>query len=407
MKFFGQTKDRAVDNLLRAYVSRPTNPHQMCPDFDPDRANAYIERSLTGASRLQYEAHLSECAACRKSVVALVRLAEADTLTSVVPARDASRSTWISGVRQLFGSLSQPQWAMAAAAVIVLAISLPLLLSRNQSREASQPIAESDRSQSAAMAASPSSNPSSDEGAASLVAASKLREKSDEKTENLARNEPAASKTPGAAAGVGAGADSSKKQKVTDAVQPVDEQRKADGRLAQAPPQGGAAPGSQAAKNDSDQTRQQQEKDSAQVASESKAVARVDEPSADKEKAKSAEEAAAPPPPSSSSDVARSRAGGLRPPGKLSLRDSAPGESVRAEERRFSGKRFLFREGAWTDKDFDPNKDLPVVTIIRDSNVYKELLSKRAGLRSIMERFNAAERAIIVYKGIVYKLIPQ
>ena len=97
-----------------------------------------------------------------------------------------------------------------------------------------------------------------------------------------------------------------------------------------------------------------------------------------------------------------------RPAAKLSLRDTNVGtESVRAEQKEFKGKKFSFRDGAWTDKDFDPNKDLPVVTIIRDSNTYKELISKRAGLRSIMERFTPAERAIIVYKGTVYKLIPQ
>jgi hypothetical protein len=97
-----------------------------------------------------------------------------------------------------------------------------------------------------------------------------------------------------------------------------------------------------------------------------------------------------------------------RPAAKLSLADTNAGtESVRVEQKEFKGKKFSFRDGAWTDKDFDPNKDLPVVTIIRDSNTYKELISKRAGLRSIMERFTPAERAIIVYKGTVYKLIPQ
>jgi hypothetical protein len=308
----------------------------------------------------------------------------------------------------MFGALSQPQWAMAAAAVIVLAISLPLLLSRSQGREASQAIVESNRPQSAAGPASSDANPASGDTASSLVASSKQREKGDEKTEILAKNAPAAPKTTDAAAGVGAVADLSKKPEVTGAPQSGEEaQRKSEGQLAPAPAQGGAAPGSQVAKKDSDQGRQQQpEKDSSQQASESKAVARADEPSADKEKAGRAEEAAAPPPPASSSEVARSRSG-LRRSGKLSLRDSATGEAVRPEERKFSGKKFLFTDGAWTDKDFDPNKDLPVVTIIRDSNVYKEVLSKRPGLKPFLTGFPAAERAIIVYKGTVYKLIPQ
>jgi hypothetical protein len=92
---------------------------------------------------------------------------------------------------------------------------------------------------------------------------------------------------------------------------------------------------------------------------------------------------------------------------KLALRDSGPPESVRLYERKLSGKKFLLKDGAWTDKDFDPDKDLPVVTIIRDSNVYKEVLGKRPGLKPFLTGFSAAERAIIVYKGTVYKLIPQ
>jgi len=408
MKFFGQTKDGVIDNLLRAYVSRPSNPYQACPDFDPDRASGYIERTLTGASRLHYEEHLSECAACRTNVVALVRLAEADTLSSVVPAREVARSTWLSGAKQMFGALSQPQWAMAAAAVIVLAISLPLLLTRNQAREASQAIAENDKSQSATAPASPAANPKSGDVApsASNLATSKQRENSDEKTEVLARNAPASSTAPDSAAGIAAGVELSKKAETRSATQPVDEaQRKSEGQLSQGSAQAAAAPGYQVAKNDSNQNRQQQpEKDSAQQAGEPKVAARADEERA-KEKTR-AEDVAAPPAPASSSEVARGRAG-LRRSGKLSLRDSGTGEAVRPEERKFSGKKFLFTDGAWTDKDFDPNKDLPVVTIIRDSNVYKEVLSKRPGLKPFLTGFPAAERAIIVYKGTVYKLIPQ
>jgi hypothetical protein len=411
MKFFGQAKDGGIDNLLRAYVSRPSNPHQKCPDFDPDRANAYIERSLTCASRFHYEEHLSECAACRKNVVALVRLAEAETPASGAAAREVPRFTLLSGAKQMFGALSQPQWAMVAAAVIVAAISVPLLLTRSESQNASVAVtapSANEQAPSAGAPASPVANPTSENAAPSSFgdATSRQREKSDEKTEVLARTAPAASKPTDAPAGVGGVADVSKKLEVSDAVQPVDEQRKSEGKVAQALAQGGAAPTSQVTKNDSDQGRQQQpEKDSTQQPNESKA-ARADQQSNEKEKTARAEEATAPPSPPSTSEAARGAM--KRSPAKLSLRDSNAGtESVRAEQKEFKGKKFSFRDGAWTDKEFDPNKDLPVVTIIRDSNTYKELISKRAGLRSIMERFTPAERAIIVYKGTVYKLIPQ
>src|SRR6266404_457282 len=409
MKFFGQAKDGGIDDLLRAYVSRPSNPHQKCTDFDPDRANAYIERSLTGASRLHYEEHLSECAACRKNVVALVRLAEAETAGSGVPAREVPRFTLLSGAKQMFGALSQPQWAMVAAAVIVAAISVPLLLTRSESQKASLAVAEpsaNEQARSAGAPVSPMANPTSESAAPSLVSASKPREKSDDKNDVLAKKASAASNTSDAPAGVGGVADVSKKLEVSDAVQPVDERRKSEGKVAQALAQGGAAPTSQVTKNDSDQGGQQQpEKDSTQQPSESKA-ARADQQSNEKEKTARAEEAAAPPSPPSTSEAARGAM--KRSAAKLLLRDSNAGtESVRAEQKEFKGKKFSFRDGAWTDKEFDPNKDLPVVTIVRDSNTYKELISKRAGLRSIMERFTAAERAIIVYKGTVYKLIPQ
>ena len=409
MKFFGQTRDGVIDNLLRAYVSRPSNIHQKCPDFDPDQANAYIEKSLTGPSRLRYEAHLSECAACRKNVVALVRLAEADRSAFGVPAREASRSTWLSTVRQMFGALSQPQWAMAAAAVIVLAISLPLLLTRNQTPESSVAIVEGDKPQSVAPD-TPAANSASTEPAPSLSVASRLRsEKSDEKTDVLARSAPADSKASNAPAGE-AGADLSKKNEARGAGQPVDDLRsKSEAQVAQIPAQGGAAAATQVAKIESDQSRQQQpekEKDSAQQASDTKA-ARSDAESADKERARRAEEIAPPPAAPSSSVVSGDRGGLKRPQAKLALRDSGPAESVRLYERKVGGRKFLFRDGAWTDKDYDPNKDLPIVTIIRDSNVYKEVLGKRSGLKPFLTGFSASDRAIIVYKGTVYKLIPQ
>src|SRR5262245_61208079 len=103
MKSSAETKDGAIDNLLRAYVSRPSNPHQVCPEFDPDQANAYIERGLTGASRTRYEQHLSECVPCRKSVVALIRMAEAESPATISVVREPvmTRASWLDGVRRV------------------------------------------------------------------------------------------------------------------------------------------------------------------------------------------------------------------------------------------------------------------------------------------------------------------
>ncbi|HET9531053.1 MAG TPA: hypothetical protein VFQ92_11925, partial [Blastocatellia bacterium] len=75
-------------------------------------------------------------------------------------------------------------------------------------------------------------------------------------------------------------------------------------------------------------------------------------------------------------------------------------------ERRIAGKRFYLLNDVWTDKDYKPGKEMAEVTIIRDSDLYKEVLAKRNGLKTYFTRFDEKERAIIVYKDTVYKLEP-
>jgi putative zinc finger protein len=412
MKPFSKTKDGVTDSLLRAYVSRPGNPSQACSEFDPDLANAYIERRLPSGSRSRYEHHLSECGACRKNVVALVRLA--DTSASVSPARDRDHATWLSGARKLFGAMSRPQWAMATAAVLVLVISLPVLLSRDSGRP-NQKAADSISAEQGQAAANPEAANQSAVGTPALSSRSRGADSPTSATTALKKREgeTEATSTPGDVRSAGAPSvvagvvDQTQKSDTKSASPTADEgQRKSQSESAsQAPGQAGAA-SSQVAKNLSEEAhKQRQEKDSAQQAQESK-PGRVDEPR-DREKTAKAEQVA-PPPPAVPSEVARSNRGLKRSAPKLALTDSSgSGESVRANAKRIIKKDFFFRDNTWTDKDFDPNKDLPVVTIIRDSNVYKELLAKRANLRPYLEAFSPNERAIIVYKGTVYKLIPQ
>jgi hypothetical protein len=418
MKFTGQSKDGVLDNLLRAYVSRPSNPHKSCTEFDADQANAYIERRLMGSTRSQYEQHLSECTGCRKNVIGLIRLTETNTLATI-PAREVRQSTWFGNVRQAFGLLARPQWALAAAAVVVLGISIPLILSLNRNQPETRAVAinpASSTAEPAGNAAAPATLASAAPSAGtppgdSIAPADELRrrgkpvDKLEAKPEVLSKNAQPALRDSASSAGLVAAADVNKKQDASAAAQSVENVHvKTESQVAQSQGQAPAAPAAQVARNEAQQTRQQQTvgKDSAQQVAESKT--RADQDSAAKEKSKPAEEAAAPPAPTS--DPSRDR-GLKRPPSKLALRDPNTGEAVRLDERKINGKTFFFRSGTWTDKNYDPDKDLPIVTVIRDSNVYKELLSRRTGLKPIMEKFTAAERAIIVYKGTVYKLIPQ
>lgn len=117
-----------------------------------------------------------------------------------------------------------------------------------------------------------------------------------------------------------------------------------------------------------------------------------------------AENAATPPPPS----APVTKAGKVkRSPAMRALRESSTTEAVSSIERKVGAKKFLLKNDTWTDKDFDPDKDLPVVTVVRDSNVYSELLARQSGLKPYLGGFPPADRAIIVYRGTVYKLIPQ
>ena len=405
MKFSAETKDGAIDNLLRAYVSRPSNPLN-CTDFDPDQANAYVERALTDVARSRYEQHLSGCPACRKSVVALMRLANTVAPTSEPGVREAVTGSWLDRARRMLGAFARPQWAMAAAAVIVAAISLPLILSRDRAAQPSAVQVVSETAPSVPAEGDVNNTPKAAEASAAFVAPARQQNSSAEKAEGLAKNSPAPSVSQ-EAAGLAAGVDLAKKAESKSTSEPLDEtQRKADSPVAAAPPQAGAVPGSQGTRSDFDQNRQQQQsKDAvAQQSTESKAAARVEDERA-KEKTERAEEVAQPPAPRAPAEDARGRSN-LRRRGSLALRDSEA-DAVRPEERKFSGKKFLFKDGAWTDKDFDPNKELPSVTIIRDSNVYLEVLKQRPGLKPFLTGFPATQRAIIVYKGTVYKLIPQ
>ena len=62
--------------------------------------------------------------------------------------------------------------------------------------------------------------------------------------------------------------------------------------------------------------------------------------------------------------------------------------------------------GIWTDRDFKPAKEIPAVTLIRDSEVYKSALEKQPGLKVFLASFASDERVIVVYKGVVYKVVP-
>ncbi|MGH9763292.1 MAG: zf-HC2 domain-containing protein, partial [Blastocatellia bacterium] len=162
-------EDRAIDRLLKAQAALSGKPGRLgksgrlgkpvrstgnrssgggfgetgCTGFDPDLANAYVERLLGSLEVHRYEEHLSQCAACRSTIA---RMALADNKTIYGPPRVSTvdgRPGWIgrltrtgpsagSGLsRKLISIFFRPQWIVAMAAVVVLLISIPVLFTRH------------------------------------------------------------------------------------------------------------------------------------------------------------------------------------------------------------------------------------------------------------------------------------
>jgi hypothetical protein len=77
-----------------------------------------------------------------------------------------------------------------------------------------------------------------------------------------------------------------------------------------------------------------------------------------------------------------------------------------APRLKSGGRTFLLINGVWTDKDYDPNKEIPHVRLIRNSDAYNEQLAKHPGLKSLLVDLPANREAIVVYKKIVYRIVP-
>ena len=434
MKQLRKTEDRAMGRLLRGHLMQQSGPQQVCKQFDPDLANAYIEHSLTATERERIEQHMSLCAPCRTAIVALARLAEAEAPAS--PARPGQQAAegWREKLGALAGAMTTPRWAMAAAAVIVLAVSVPVLLSRintrnnavlvveeraadarsvNPSEDKAQPEVGSSTQRSVGGAVAQDKYASPDQ-AQSVGATASL--KSRERTEPLlvAKNQPPAEESPSVAEKKVAGL-KEKGEAASAAAGAAGAFAQTEHQVAAQPPQAAPSTQQQTAGETQlpkiDQERalrlQQQGKDSTQDSLLKQGRADGDQRS-DKVAKIRPEDDVAPPAPAAVPDGIRNRV--LAQPGASAMRDGRLNESARTRgtaERKVGNKKFWLRGDTWTDKDYSPIKEMPVVTIVRDSDVYRELIAKRAGLKVYLTGFSENDRAILVYKGTVYKLIPQ
>jgi hypothetical protein len=226
---------------------------------------------------------------------------------------------------------------------------------------------------------------------------------------------PSDKPAPGAAADTkdvasGAAASANSQTGVVAASQPA-EPKPADQTIAknetQTPPAAPAtAAGAPQSKSD--------EKESKQVADDRDATkAATAQPSRGEDRAKTdsavASETIAPPPPPPTRgrdrEYSRSRRGdAVSGPAASFLRPSA---APRVASRKVGSHQFWLHDGTWMDRDYDSDKGLPVVQVIRDSDVYRDLLAKEEKIKPFLTGFPSDARVIFVFKDKVYILIPQ
>ena len=85
---------------------------------------------------------MSLCASCRTATVALTRLSAADAPPSVVRPAPQEVGGWRERLGALAAPLATPRWAMAATAVLVAAVSIPVFMSRSTISERAHGVAQ-------------------------------------------------------------------------------------------------------------------------------------------------------------------------------------------------------------------------------------------------------------------------
>lgn len=437
MGILRENEERVVDRLLRAEFRRP-GAEPACTGFDPDLAAAYVEKSIPAFEAGRFEEHLAQCTPCRTGVARLVLLESVEASAEVAFNGRVAAAATPSLLQRLFAGLAQPKWALAATAVVALAVAIPVLM--RTARQSTPAIRE--RGTVAYDADAPRSNAaasadSADESKRQLAATTK--------GEAPAHGNAQAGPTSGFTSG-----DVSVDKKADDSPKPAvaapaanneaaaraagtSEPKKPDAQPAQ--PEGERAELAQSKAREVGATppapKEENKKlgpiDETLTVSEdrTKTESRLLKPGtiSDKGDSSDKERTAA----IKSEVVARAPAASSESAGKVVARRSdergrkqaekdaagssyaAPGgKSKPAGEKKEVGKKtFQLIDGIWTDKDYSRNKEMPGVTLIRDSDLYKEAVTKDATLKAFVDAFGPDETVVVVHKRTAYKITPR
>jgi hypothetical protein len=118
--------------MLQRRLRSGAAPVAACAGFDLDAASAYLEDALGGSHRAGYESHLAGCAACRRHLIELSRLARCAPQTEAQPVtvmdQTPARLRWREVVAGWFNlSAWNLKWQIAGATGAAFAILIAVL----------------------------------------------------------------------------------------------------------------------------------------------------------------------------------------------------------------------------------------------------------------------------------------
>lgn len=418
---FRSNNDSTTANLFRSHFKAHFKARKTaaeCRLFDPERTNAYIERFLTAAEVRSYESHMSACDFCRASTVALARLAEPEpALNQLAGDRPGVAAALLTALTALTGPLRSglvPRIALAATGLLVLAVGIPVLMSlQNSDENRSQPeavrLSEATPETKPGIPAPQSATPEQVAATASRraveIAPSSAPAEEAEEADRGETERQAASES-----------------KDEAGPRPEPQPASVSAERAAAPERPAAPPAEGSARRSDQDRRQLPTIDSAEALrlpkqDDKSAVVSVLRPGAvgttlgpgRESTATIRPEDAIAPPTEPAADPTRTRPTIAQPtPG--GSREAAAAESGRRRaplEKRVGKKRFWLQNDVWTDQSYNPAKELPVVTIVRGSDVFNEEMARRkSGLKVYLTGFGEKESAIIVLQNTVYRLVP-
>jgi hypothetical protein len=113
------------ETMLSLHLQRRQGRGAICENFDPERANAFVEGILASAEASRYEEHLSLCSTCRQAVTDLKRMAlSTEPIGQVRPVSPEITTTgWFTNFVDSLRA-APLRWGVAAAGAcaVVLAI---------------------------------------------------------------------------------------------------------------------------------------------------------------------------------------------------------------------------------------------------------------------------------------------